>query len=302
MIDPTGTSTTETRTELIREWDPDASVSKKYDALKKEESRLYDHCTAEHSKFVQLAKPLDQEREQLDASAKEKFEENSRLLAHIDNEIKNLQVLANERQRLTSEQQGLMKKLNSDQLVLQEQISKFNQCERKITDNDNRQKELEEEVQELQQRMDNLTRKENENIEEQNLIQLSLNGLQQLIARTAAEFEERRQEFDQEQAKLEETQHLIEKFKLQLQQMEEQMKNIQMEFERLKDEQMQLKLKQADLKKQQEQLQTMIEQLQKMLKEKQDGLMQMQLQIDKYKAKIEEFNQQLQNIWFVSLD
>ena len=296
MADQTETATTDIRTELIREWGPSASVLEKFNAVDEEKKCLHHHCATEHSKLVQQAQPLEQERKQLDASEKENFEENSRLLAAMDNDIKTLNILVNGRNQLASQHDELIRKVDSDQTVLQEQILQFNKCEGEITDNHNRQKQLEEEVQELQRRSDNLHRKENENTEEQNLIQLSMKGLQQLIARIEAECEEHKQELDKEQAQLEETERLIEEFKVQLKQMEEQMKNNQIELERLKDEHLQLTLKHDDLKKQQEQLQTMIAQLQKLLKEKQDGLLQMQLQMDKYKAKIEQFNQELQKI------
>jgi chromosome segregation ATPase len=301
MATANATSTSNTFSELLTEWNPQPNVAEKFDLLQNEKMRLHNHCAGENTKVNEEAQPLRHEKKQLDELEKADIEKNARLLTEMENRIKNLQKLADERNELALANRDLMKKLDSTQSVLHEQNLELKQCENEITDGNEQQKRLEQEVREIQQRIDDLNQKENERIDEQNLLQLSLNGLQELIAQTQQELAQEQQRLDEEQAELQETERNIEQLKEQLKQMEVQMKRIEMELERLKDEKLQLTMKQNDLKKAQEQLQTIIEQLQTVLKQKEDGLVRMQIEVEKYKEKIDKLKQQLQGIRYLLL-
>ena len=294
-------TTSDKSAELIKEWAPDTAKLEKFNAVEKEKTRLYDHCGGENSKLSKEAEPVEHEKKQLDELEDCDQKESARLVAELDKQIQKMKTLGDERDQLESQSRTLTERVESDQTTMDDEELKIKECEKEMIASNERQERLMEESREIQQRMDDLKQKENENINEQNHLQLSMSGLQDLIAQIQQELEEQQQHLAEEQAQLKETEQTIEKLKEQLKQLEAQMKRIQMESEHLKEQQLDLTQKQDDLKKQQEQLQTIIQQLQKILKQKEDGLVQMQLEIEKYKEKIEKLKQQLEKIRYLLL-
>lgn len=290
------TSTLGLPPQFLQEWNPSQAVADKYNAVEKERIRLHEHCAVEHSKVVEKAKPLQQERQQLDALANNHLKNGSRLLADMENEIQKLKTLTDQRHPLALEYEKLMRELSKEQTILFQQELECESYESKIKHRQNEKQQFEKEVQELQQCLDNLNRKENENIEEENPLQLSMKGLQQSIAQTQSQLEEQEEQLKEEQEQLNENERIIQDLKMQLKQSAGEVKDMEIELERLKDEQLQLTLQQADLHKREEQLQAVIEQLQKDLKEKEDGLVRMEIEMGKYMEKIGRLNDELQQL------
>jgi chromosome segregation ATPase len=292
--------TTDQRTELFKGWAPDAKTQETFDALDNEKQHLYNHCETENTKVEDEALPVKLQKEQLDESTKRNLEECNRLLTEMGNEIEKVKSLENERNQLNTQHRDLLCKLDNDQSKLDRHELKSIECADDIDESSKEHERLKQETQQLQQHLDDMNRKENENIEQQNYLQLSLNGLQAIIKRTQQELQEQLQYLSEEQVQLKETEDKIELLKEQLKQMETKMKQIQRDLERLKDEQTQLTLKQQDLQQQQKQWEKVIDQLQLSLKQKDAGLLQMLLDIEIFNEKIKTLNQQLETLGYVA--
>ncbi|CAF4826945.1 unnamed protein product, partial [Rotaria sp. Silwood1] len=182
----------------------------------------------------------------------------------------------------------------TDKTALDEIESNWYASAKELNDNSEQKMKLDTEAQLLEKQLRNITHKENELIEAENHLNLSLYGLQLLIEQTRKDYEVSLAILQQEQAQLRDAEQKIEALRKELDKIENELKKIEKELEFSKQEYQELMLKQNDLKQELEQSQKLIDQLKLLITEKEANLQKQEGYMTIFKENIARLNQQLE--------
>ncbi|CAF1650411.1 unnamed protein product, partial [Didymodactylos carnosus] len=181
------------------------------------------------------------------------------------NEVQNLRELESKQLQLRRQHVNLVNGLEYEQNELYQHDLKAKTLENELRQNNEKQQQMIADKEKLERQIHEMRFKEELN--KRNKLELSLNGLQELIRRTQEEIQEIQENLNREQAELARIETQIEELNAQIREKENEIRRINRDPERLNNKQQQLMLTHNDLRKQKTELEIIIAQLANVLPE-----------------------------------